>query len=168
MRRDSPVRIKRCGLKDYTLRTGQLVALGPAEAFTFFEDPGNLAAITPPWLDFRIIGDCDGDVCRGAEYDYTIRWFGLTMPWRTRITEYNPGVSFTDSQVRGPYRSWVHRHTFVSLDEGTTKVVDEIQAGLRWHPLWGAVGLAMWLGLPLLFAYRGWKTRRLLKRRGNQ
>lgn len=119
MRRDSPVRINRCGLKDYTLKAGQLVALGTAEAFSFFEDPRNLAAITPPWLDFRIIGDCDGRVCRGAEYDYTIRWCGLTIPWRTRITEYKPGVSFTDSQVRGPYRSWVHHHTFEEHLEGT-------------------------------------------------
>ncbi len=119
MRRNSPVRINRCGLKDYTLQASQLVALGPAEAFSFFEDPRNLATITPPWLDFRIIGDCDGRVCRGAEYDYTIRLFGLTIPWRTRISEYTPGVSFVDSQIRGPYRSWVHRHTFVEKPEGT-------------------------------------------------
>jgi ligand-binding SRPBCC domain-containing protein len=93
--------------------------LGPAEAFSFFQDPKNLAAITPPWLDFRIIGECGGRVCRGAEYDYTIRWFGLTIPWRTRIVDYTPGVSFTDSQVRGPYRSWVHRHTFEEKPKGT-------------------------------------------------
>jgi hypothetical protein len=48
-------------------------------------------------------------------------------------------------------------------DEGTTEVVDEVEAKLKRHPLWGPVGLAMWLGLPLLFAYRGWKTRRLLE-----
>ncbi|HRX05275.1 MAG TPA: hypothetical protein P5148_19150, partial [Anaerolineae bacterium] len=30
------------------------------------------------------------------------------------------------------------------------------------HPIWGPVGLGMMLNLPLLFAYRGWQTRRLL------
>ena len=37
------------------------------------------------------------------------------------------------------------------------------EASLKPHPVWGLVGLAMWLGLPLLFAFRGWKTRRLLE-----
>jgi hypothetical protein len=30
---------------------------------------------------------------------------------------------------------------------------------------WGVIGLAMWLGLPFLFAFRAWKTRRLLEPR---
>ena len=32
-------------------------------------------------------------------------------------------------------------------------------------PVKGMIGLGMGLTLPLLFAYRGWKTRRLLKDR---
>jgi ligand-binding SRPBCC domain-containing protein len=117
--RNSPQVITRRGLGCYTLRASQLVAPGPAEAFSFFENPGNLSAITPSWLGFRVVGDCGGRIFRGAEYDYTIRWFGLTIPWRTRITEYTPGISFTDSQIRGPYRTWVHRHTFEEKPEGT-------------------------------------------------
>lgn len=119
MERSPSPGITRRGLRDYTLRASQHIALDPAEAFSFFEDPGNLAAITPPWLGFRIVGECGGRVCRGAEYDYTIRWCGLTIPWRTRITEYTSGESFTDSQIRGPYSSWVHRHTFEAKPEGT-------------------------------------------------
>ena len=67
MKGSAPVAVTRRGLKDYTLCTSQIVALSPAEVFSFFEDPRNLAAITPPWLEFRIVGDCDGRVCRGAE-----------------------------------------------------------------------------------------------------
>jgi hypothetical protein len=39
----------------------------------------------------------------------------------------------------------------------------QLEVPLKAHPLWGAVGLAMWVGLPLLFACRAWKTRRLLE-----
>ena len=119
MKEYSHLALTRGGLKKYTLRATQLIGLKPAGAFSFFEDPKNLAAITPPWLNFRIIGDCGGSTCRGAEFDYTLRWFGLTIPWRTRITEYSAGRSFTDAQIRGPYRSWVHRHTFRAMPEGT-------------------------------------------------
>jgi ligand-binding SRPBCC domain-containing protein len=39
----------------------------------------------------------------------------------------------------------------------------EIELKLRPHLLWGLVGLGMWFSLPLLFAYRGWKTCRLFQ-----
>ena len=62
---------------------------------------------------------------------------------------------------RGPFRQWVHRHKFVPVDSTTTQVVDEIELRLRPHPWWGLIGMGMALTLPLLFAYRGWKTRLL-------
>jgi ligand-binding SRPBCC domain-containing protein len=73
-------------------------------------------------------------------------------------------ASFADRQLRGPFDHWLHRHTFIALDETTTMVMDEIELKFRRHPLWGLVGLGMWLSLPLLFAYRAWKTRQLLDR----
>ncbi len=33
----------------------------------------------------------------------------------------------------------------------------------RRHWFWRLVGMGMWLNLPILFAYRGWKTRQLLE-----
>lgn len=93
--------------------------------------------------------------------DFTL-WLGpVPIRWLARIEDVSP-TGFTDRQIRGPFQEWVHRHTFVSLDETATLVVDEIQLALHPH-LWRAlVGLGMWLSLPLLFAYRSWKTRRLI------
>lgn len=71
-------------------------------------------------------------------------------------------ASFADRQLRGPFDHWLHRHTFIAIDETTTLVMDEIELKFRRHPLWGLVGLGMWLSLPLLFAYRAWKTRQFL------
>ena len=51
----------------------------------------------------------------------------------------------------------------MGLAQGCTEVLDEVEASLKPHGLWGLVGLAKWLGLPLLFAYRGWRTQRLLE-----
>jgi ligand-binding SRPBCC domain-containing protein len=91
-------------------------------------------------------------------------WMGpIPVRWRAYIGQVS-ATGFSDHQMEGPFRYWAHRHSFLPQDENSTDVVDEIQAGLRWHPLWALVGLAMWLGLPALFAYRAWKTRRLLEK----
>jgi ligand-binding SRPBCC domain-containing protein len=98
----------------------------------------------------------------GDELRFTL-WLGpLPLRWAARIESISP-TGFIDRQVQGPFRLWVHRHTFLPLDDSTTEVRDEVTVELKRHLLWGLVGLSMWLSLPLLFAYRGWKTRRTLE-----
>jgi ligand-binding SRPBCC domain-containing protein len=90
-------------------------------------------------------------------------WLGpIPVGWAARVEDVT-GSGFADRQQSGPFESWSHRHIFIAEGESTTKVVDKIEAKLKRDPLWGPVGLAMWLGLPLLFAYRGWKTKKLLE-----
>ncbi|MEZ4832558.1 MAG: hypothetical protein R2873_11265 [Caldilineaceae bacterium] len=90
-------------------------------------------------------------------------WMGpLPVRWVAQFEDVAED-SFVDRQVRGPFAQWVHRHTFVAVDEQITEVQDEVTVQLhedsRW---WQLVGFGMWMGLPVLFAYRAWRTRRLL------
>jgi hypothetical protein len=52
----------------------------------------------------------------------------------------------------------------VAQGPNKTLVIDQVEAELSDNWWWKAVGMGMWLNLPVLFAYRGWKTRRLLER----
>jgi ligand-binding SRPBCC domain-containing protein len=88
-------------------------------AFALFEDPYNLAKVTPPWLSFEILAAQRITMGRGAQIDYTIRWIGLPLKWKTLITDYEPPSLFVDQQIRGPYRLWRHRHEFRETAAGT-------------------------------------------------
>jgi ligand-binding SRPBCC domain-containing protein len=103
----------------YTLERETLSPLPLEETFAFFEDPQNLARITPPWLAFRIATADRVQIRRGARITYTISWMRVPLKWETVITGYDPPHSFVDTQVRGPYRLWRHLHTFVNTPEGT-------------------------------------------------
>jgi len=89
------------------------------EIFPFFADATNLERITPPWLSFRVISPTPVEMRTGALIDYRLRVHGLPLRWRTRIEEWIPPGRFVDRQLRGPYRLWLHTHTFEERDGGT-------------------------------------------------
>ena len=93
--------------------------LPPAELFPFFADAANLDAITPPWLHFHIVTPPPIQMKAGALIDYRLRVRGLPLRWRTRINVWQPPHRFEDEQLRGPYRQWIHEHTFEPRDGGT-------------------------------------------------
>lgn len=127
----------------------------------FHSNPASMAVITPPPVIVRF-QQAPAQLGEGDEMRFTL-WLGpLPLRWTARIEALSP-AGFTDCQVRGPFRAWIHRHTFLPLDDHVTEVRDELSAELKRHPVWGPVGLSMWLSLPLLFAFRAWKTRRSLE-----
>jgi ligand-binding SRPBCC domain-containing protein len=93
--------------------------LPPEELFPFFADAANLDAITPPWLHFHVVTPPPIIMREGALIDYKLRVRGVPLRWRTRIRAWQPPHRFVDEQLRGPYRQWIHEHTFEARDGGT-------------------------------------------------
>ena len=108
------------------------------EVFEFFSDASNLEVITPPWLKFSIATPAPIEMRPGTLIDYRLRFRGFPLRWRSEITAWDPPHGFADVQVKGPYRQWIHEHSFVERDGGTL-AGDRVQ-----YAVWGGA-LANWL-----------------------
>ena len=97
--------------------------------FQFFSQPENLALITPPTLDFRLLTPRPVAMEKGRTIDYTIRVMGLPIRWRTLITQFDPPWCFIDEQLSGPYSFWHHTHRF-RQDKRETVLYDEVRYAL--------------------------------------
>ncbi|HRK62447.1 MAG TPA: SRPBCC family protein [Candidatus Omnitrophota bacterium] len=104
----------------------QFLPYSSERVFDFFKKPENLDQVTPSNLGFKILTPSPIPMAKGTVIDYTIRLYGVPMKWQTTITDYDPPHSFTDTQVRGPYKTWIHTHHFISKDGGTL-MKDEVQ-----------------------------------------
>jgi ligand-binding SRPBCC domain-containing protein len=113
-------------MRHYVLRCEMEAPVPVEQAFRVFEDPYNLARITPPWLSFRVVNLEHVSMRKGAEIDYTIKWLGVPMKWKTLISDYHPPFVFVDTQEKGPYVWWHHTHAFTPTVAGT-RVTDEVR-----------------------------------------
>jgi ligand-binding SRPBCC domain-containing protein len=127
----------------------------------FHHDSKALKLLTPPPIFFQARSIEPMGENSKAEF---IMWIGpIPVHWLAIHSEVDWSKGFIDTQVQGPFEHWVHRHAFCEISEGVTEVADEIHAmpgNGFWH---GILSRLMWVNLPLLFAYRGWKTRKYLE-----
>jgi ligand-binding SRPBCC domain-containing protein len=96
------------------------------EVFQFFSNAENLAKITPDNLKFQIKSPLPIKMEAGTLIDYQIKIYNIPFHWRTKITVWDPPVRFVDVQLTGPYKMWIHEHSFEELG-GSTKMSDKIQ-----------------------------------------
>ena len=151
--------------RSYELVRTQVVPVPLEEAFAFFADPGNLEAITPAWLNFRIL-DAPAALERGSLLRYRLRLFGVPVGWLTEISEWRPPHGFVDRQLHGPYAEWVHTHRLAAV-AGGTEIFDSVRYRLPGGPLAPlAHRLLVRRWLAAIFAYRAQRLAKLLSRVG--
>ena len=110
----------------------QWLAQPVEKVFAFFADPCNLPRIMPPAMDAKLLNPklvspemgsrtgsptgCPNVAGAGTEMVLSFRVLP-GLPWRgkwlARIMECQINRFFTDLQVKGPFKSWHHRHEFV-------------------------------------------------------
>lgn len=101
-------------------KTDQFLPIDINKAWDFFSSAKNLALITPPELDFKILTSLtDATIYEGMLIDYRVKpLFHIPMYWQTEICKVKYPSFFTDRQLKGPYKLWEHTHTFIEQDNG--------------------------------------------------
>lgn len=107
-------------MKNYFYQTEQFLPIDINTAWDFFSSPKNLATLTPPELEFKILTQLkDKEFYKGMLIDYRLKpLLGIPVNWQTEIIEVDQPKKFIDKQLKGPYKIWEHTHIFIQQDNG--------------------------------------------------
>lgn len=94
--------------------------------FQFFSNAENLNRLTPPHLDFKILTRLPIIMTKGTLIDYQLKIYHFPVKWKTEITVWEPSYRFIDSQIKGPYKKWIHEHKFETVGDNT-KMTDTVE-----------------------------------------
>ena len=143
-----------------------VIRASPQRVFEFHEQPNVLSLLIPPWESARVIQPAKISEV-GTEAIVETKVFGpITARWVAQHTVYDPPHMFEDIQVKGPFRSWRHRHIVEPVSDGAI-LRDEID----YEPPFWFLGrivapLLIQKRLRRLFDYRHEVTRRWCERKG--
>ena len=141
-------------MTEHTIHYSLTLELPRTKVFPFFTDVANLGAITPPELDFEILTPLPLVMKEGTIIDFRLKLFGLPFVWKTKITAWSPPDYFVDEQLEGPYRQWIHTHTFSDGPNGSTVVDDHVRFRLPLAPLGEAAYPLVSKQLERIFSFR--------------
>ena len=153
-----------------TLRTEVTVAAPVEEVWSFFQTAANLVTMTPPEQKVRIGRGGETPLHPGLEVRISVSAVpGIRTGWLTRIEEVHPPEAtdgrpwFRDTQLKGPFSLWDHRHGFEPVGDGC-RVIDTLRYQVPFGRLGHAVG-GHWVRgqMESLFAFR---EERMIERFG--
>lgn len=126
----------------------------------FHSDTRALRMLTPMPVQFNMVEP----LSEGSRADFTM-WAGpIPIRWVALHSNVSQLHGFEDSQERGPFEFWHHKHTFMAIDDHFSEVIDEIESQFGKGFVNGLISRLMWWSLPLLFSFRGWHTKRELEK----
>ncbi len=137
-----------------------IIRASPERVFEFHEQANVLSLLLPPWESARVIQPARISEV-GTQAIIETKVFGpVTVRWVAEHTLYEPPHVFEDVQIKGPFRSWQHRHVVEPHFNGAI-LRDEID----YEPPFGFLGRALapmlvQQRLEKLFNYRHEVTRR--------
>jgi hypothetical protein len=127
-----------------------------ALVFAWHHDPAAIKKLTPPWEPVKVVGTPASIDEIGSRTTLEISMFGIMrLYWVAEHRNYQPGKSFQDVQISGPFARWCHTHAVEAIDEHSCLYMDSIDYRL---PLgWFGELFGGWLvrrKLQKMFAYR--------------
>ncbi len=137
----------------------------PASARQLFEwhcRPGAFERLAPPWEQIELVSS-EG-VQDGSRAEILLKAGPTRRRWIAEHSNIQPGRQFVDTQIKGPFASWVHVHLMKPVSDEACVLTDRV----NYSPPLRFVGqlLAGWYihrQLERTFAYRHEVTKQDLK-----
>jgi ligand-binding SRPBCC domain-containing protein len=107
-----------------------------ARVFGVVTRPANRVRLVPERLHLQLLTE-PGPLQKGSRIAIRLRRYGLAQTIELEVTDFNPTTSFTEKQIRGPFRSWTHHYRFESTEVGGTRLTETID----YEPPGGLLGL---------------------------
>lgn len=102
-----------------------LIKCPPEKVFEFHSDTNNLKLITPDFIKVNIV-KIDLPLKLQSEIILNIIQFGfIKIKWTIRLTDFKHYSIITDTQIKGPFKVWIHQHCFAE-SESNTIMTDKI------------------------------------------
>lgn len=148
----------------FHLRVSHQTLLSREEAWEFLGTISNLEQMTPKHMRFKLLSDPLKKIEMGSVLTYSIRPLPLVkMIWVSEISAYEPIKRFCDTQLSGPYASWIHEHRIEVEDDGPCTLIDEVFFELPFGVL-GTLAFTLYVKSALLkaFSYRRKRLNELI------
>lgn len=142
-----------------TYHKESLIDASAAELYRYHLSPGALHRLTPPWEQVRVEEPDDG-IEEGCVRTLHIGPRPFSLKWVAHHENFVPNKQFRDRQGQGPFRSWLHTHSFEEKADGSL-LRDQIEYSL---PLGLPLGWLFKHKLEPAFRYRHRQTKRDLER----
>lgn len=126
--------------------------------------PGALQRLSPPWERLRVVEE-PVEISDRARAVLKVKMGPLWMTWVAEHQDCQPGASFTDVQVDGPFAYWKHTHHFRPIGAERCELEDEVHYRLPLGILGKVFGGAITrTKLERMFRYRHALTKLDLER----
>lgn len=115
------------------IRLASDVAWPAQQVWDWHSRPGALRRLLPPWERIRVV-ERAGGLEEGSRTTLRIKVGLLELDWVSEHLAPDPGRSFGEMQVEGPFASWRHRHLFSAKSGSRCEMEDRIDYELPAEP----------------------------------
>lgn len=142
------------------------IAASAQAVFDWHEAPGAFKSLTPPWERVRVLRQ-EGGIRDGARISLLVGSMPFALRWDLTHIDYQPGESFTDTQVKGPFKHWTHVHRMKPSGPNRSVLEDQVEYTLPGGWLGRLIGEPiMKRKLKKLFAFRHEVTQQVFAQEG--
>lgn len=100
------------------------------EAFLWHARPGAFERLSPPWSPAKVVRRTGMGIEEGTRLEIATRIGPFPLRWVAVHGPVDPGRSFEDIQVSGPFAHWRHRHRFLPEGADACTLEDDVEYAL--------------------------------------